>query len=125
MRKSLNHLLWGVVLVSLSIILTSMVSPLMRVCAPLASSQTNALICVSELLAFLPYAKLAIAKWSIKTKSEWLFFGLYGLILASNFAFGIYCSQNMPLGENKAIYLIASVVCGWAGEVTQVKDPYG
>ena len=100
MRESLFHLLWGVVLYSLYIMLAAMVSPLMRVCSPLAPSQTYALICVGEIISFIPYLKIAKEKWSIKTKSEWLTFAIFGLILASNFVFGIYSSQNMPLGTN-------------------------
>ena len=99
MRESLNHLLWGVVLFSLYIVMTAMLAPLMRVCSPLAPSQTYALICLGEIFSFIPYVKLAKRKWSIKRKSEWITFGIYGLILGSNFVLVIYCSQNMPLGK--------------------------
>ena len=99
-----NHLLWGVTLFTLYIVLWAMVAPLMRLSAPLAPSQTFALLTLGEFLSFLPCLGIAKRQWSIKKWQEWVTFALLGVVLACNFAVNIYCSQNMPLGKGKRCF---------------------
>ena len=101
MSDSVRHLFWGVSLFILYVLLAAMVAPLMaliRVSAPLAPSQTFALLAVGELVSFLPFLGAAKRCWSIETRAEWITFTLFGAVLACNFSWGIYCCQHMPLG---------------------------
>ena len=98
MTEERRHLLWGIVLFCLYTVIASLVTPLMRAAAPLAPSQTYALIFVGEIVSFAPYLGIARRKWSIKRKAEWITFIVFGVILATTFLYGIYCAQHMPLG---------------------------
>ena len=110
-----NHLLWGVTLFTLYIVLSAMVAPLMRLSAPLAPSQTFALLTLGEFLSFLPCLGIAKRQWSIKKWQEWVTFALLGVVLACNFAVNIYCSQNMPLGKVVKVILKMYAICDMAG----------
>ena len=98
MSDSVRHLFWGVSLFILYVLLAAMVAPLIRVSAPLAPSQTFALLAVGELVSFLPFLGAAKRCWSIETRAEWITFTPFGAVLACNFSWGIYCCQHMPLG---------------------------
>ena len=102
-REDVGHLLWGVALFTLYIVLSGMVAPLMRLSAPLKPSQTFALLFVGEFVSFLPSIGSAKRNWSLTKWGELITFALLGCVLACNFAWGIYCSQNMPLGKGRSM----------------------
>ena len=56
MPSGLYHLLWGVVLYSCYMFLVALVASLMRFSAPLAPSQTFALMSVGEILSLAPFS---------------------------------------------------------------------
>ena len=56
MASGLYHLLWGVVLYSCFMFLLALVASLMRFAAPLAPSQTYALMSIGEIVSLAPFS---------------------------------------------------------------------
>ena len=97
------HLLWGVGLFSLYVILFSIQVPIMRLCDSLLTSQTLALMSVSEAVFLLPFAAVIKREWNMTKTNEWTAFTALGLLLGSFNAATAFCSKHMNLGASSLI----------------------
>ena len=99
LKETIRHLLWGVILYSLYVLLSSMGPILMRFSLSLPPSQTFAFLSVGELFSFLPFVGVTSREWSVNKRHEWIAITVMCCALSANYAGYIYCARNMLLGK--------------------------